>query len=186
MIDRTTKRLSPDARKAELLSAATALLAREGLEGFSLEAVAREAGVALSLPRHYFGSYRDLLKAATEDLLRLVEKTLLSHEIKLDLKSRVVAYMDLLESNPWGHDVWMRSASIHPEVDAIVRGARRRMSESMYRKPWHDLSAQEKLDARGRIGYIEAVISDWLESMIDSREVVAELVAHTISMQAKK
>ena len=186
MADKTQKRLAPDERKAALLSTAIALLARNGLEEFSLEAVAREAGVALSLPRHYFGGYRDLLKAATENLLKEVEQTLLSQEVTLDLRSRVSSYMDLLATNPWGHQVWMRSASIHPDVDAIVRQARRRMAEAMYRKSWQSLSLQEQFDARGRIGYVEAVISDWLEAGSTDRELVAELVVRIISLYEKK
>ena len=186
MSDKIIKRLAPEERKAVLLAAAIALLARNGLEDFSLEAVAREAGVALSLPRHYFGSYRGLLKAATEDLLKSVERTLLSQQITLDLRSRVLQYMDLLSSNPWGHQVWMRSAEIHPDIDSIVQGARRRMAESMYRKTWLQLSAQERLDARGRIGYVEAVISDWLETDAVEREQVVELVVSMIALFEKK
>lgn len=186
MADGTTRRLAPDERKAALLSAAINLLAQKGLEEFSLEAVAREAGVALSLPRHYFGGYRDLLKAATEDLLKLVEKTLLGRDIALDLRSRVTAYLKLLAENPWGHQVWMRSPDIHPDIDAIVRKARRRMAESMYRKPWRTLSKKEQYDARGRIGYVEAVVAEWLDRRAGDQDLVADLIVRTISLYDKK
>ena len=186
MADGTPKRLAPDERKAAILSAAISLLARKGLEEFSLEAVAREAGVALSLPRHYFGGYRDLLKAATEDLLKTVEKTLLGRDITLDIESRVNAYMDLLAENPWGHQVWMRSPDIHPDVDAIVRKARRRMAESMYRKTWRELSKDEQFDVRGRIGYVEGVVADWLDRGAADRDIVSKLIVGKISLYDKK
>ncbi len=181
MVDGLSKRLAPDERKDALLSAAIDLLARKGLAHFSLEAVAREAGVADSLPRHYFGGYRDLLKAATEGLLKSVENTLLSRDVRLDLRSRVVAYLELLSSNPWGHHVWLRSADIHRDINSIVRKARRRMAESMYGKTWQHISTIEQYDARGRIGYIEAVVANWLERGAPDLELVADIIVTTIS-----
>lgn len=182
MADGSPKRLAPDERKAEILQAAIRLLERKGLEGFSLEAVAREARVALSLPRHYFGGYRDLLKAATEDLLGEVETTLLSRDLKMPLADRFAAYLDLLLRNPWGHQIWTQSADVHPEVDAVVRKARRRMTEAMYRRPWRELSKREQLDARGRIGYVEALVSEWLEHGKSDRDVVVELIVQAITL----
>jgi hypothetical protein len=76
----------------------------------------------------------------------------------------------------------MRSAEIHPEVDAIVRQARRRMSEGMYRKPWSELTEHEQLDARGRIGYIEALVTEWLERDTDDRDVVVDLILQAVTL----
>ncbi len=182
MADGIPKRLPPDQRMAGILRAATQLLASKGVEGFSLEAVARQAGVALSLPRHYFGGTRDLLKAATEDLLKEVETTLLSRDVKLSLQQRFAAYLDLLARNPWGHHVWTRSAEIHPEVDGVVRRARRRMAQSMYRRPWNELTRREQFDARGRIGYVEAVVFDWLERGAKDRDIVVDLIVQAITL----
>lgn len=182
MTDGPARRLSPDERKAEIMSAAVRLLKREGLDGFSLEAVAREARVAMSLPRHYFGGYRDLLKASTEELLTQVEQTLLGRDQKRSLSNRFSAYLDLLLKNPWGHQVWMRSAEIHPEVDAIVQKARRGMAESMYRKKWDDMSMREQLDARGRIGYVEALVSNWLDLGYSLEDIVVGLIVEAITL----
>lgn len=174
------KRLAPEQRKEELLLAAIALLEREGLEGFSLEAVAREAGVALSLPRHYFGGYNDLLRVATESLLHQVESILLGAGSTLSMRERLSAYLDLLSKYPWGHQVWMRAAEIHPDIEVVVRNARRRISESMYRKPWRRLSRREQIHARGRIGYVESVVSDVLEREHFDQEAVVELIYQAI------
>ena len=182
MANTASRRLSASERKAAILRAALALLGREGLDAFSLEAVAREANVALSLPRHYFGSYRGLLKAATSDLLQEVEVVLLDREMGLDLETRFSAYLELLANNPWGHHVWMRCEEIHPDIAAIVRRARRRMSEGIYRRPWRQLSKRERLDARGRIGYIEAVVSDWLTAGARDSNIVVELILQATAL----
>jgi AcrR family transcriptional regulator len=142
-----------------------------GLSGFSLEAVAREAGVAASLPRHYFGGTYELLKAATADVLKEVEHVLLSPGIGLTLSDRFSAYLDILEQAPWGHEVWTRAPDLHPTLDAIVKKARRRMAESIYGRPWRDLSKGERLDGRGRVGYIEAVIAQWIEQGMKERDL---------------
>lgn len=185
MADGSPKRLAPDQRKAAILSAAISLLERNGLKGFSLGAVAREAGVALSLPRHYFGSSRDLLKAAIEDLLVEVEATLLGRDFKGGLAERFAAYLDLLAKNPWGHDVWMRAAEIHPKVEGVVHEARLRMAETMWRRPWRELTKMEQLDARGRIGYIETVVAEWLKHGAGDKAAVLELLVRAGTMPAR-
>lgn len=47
--------------RAALISAAEHVLAEEGLEGFSLRAAARRAGVSIAAPAHHFGSAAGLL-----------------------------------------------------------------------------------------------------------------------------
>lgn len=59
----------PD-RQGRILEAAIDLLAREGISGVSMRAVAREAGVSLGLVNYHFSDKTNLLKAA----LRRVEE----------------------------------------------------------------------------------------------------------------
>ncbi len=182
MADDFPRRLAPDERKLKLLNTAVDLLRQKGLDGFSLEAVARDAGVALSLPRHYFGSTRDLLRAATEDLLSDIEDVLFLRETRQSLVERFTTYLDLLAKNPWGHQVWMQSNDVHEEVHAIVQKARRRMSESIYRKTWREMSKREQFDARGRIGYVEALVSDWIDRGYADRDMVVSLIIQAITL----
>jgi AcrR family transcriptional regulator len=163
----------------EILRAAQRLLAKAGLKGFSLEAVAREAGVAASLPRHYFGGTYDLMKATTEDILKEVENVLLGQKPELPLRSRFASYLEILGRAPWGHEVWVRARELHPSLNSIVHKSRRRMMETMYGRPWNALSSREQIDARGRIGYIEAVVSDWLDQGMKDSEPVLEALVRT-------
>lgn len=185
MTGRGSRRLPAAERKEKLLKVAIALLEREGLEGFSLEAAAREAGVALSLPRHYFGSSRGLLRSAVQELVAEIEAILLDRKSSKPLETRLKSYMDALYRNRWGHQVWMRAAEIDPELDAIVRDARRRMAESMYRKPWKEFTMRERIDARGLIGYVEAVVADAIERGGVGRELIVDLLATAITLPRK-
>ncbi len=175
------KRLSPDKRKAEIIDASIRLLSREGLDGYSLEAVAREARVAMTLPRHYFGGYRELLKASTESLLSDVERTLLGHEKSMSLVVRFSSYLELLYRNPWGHEVWMKSYEIHPDLHMTVNAVRMSMAQSIYRKKWDEMDVREKIDARGRIGYIETIVSEWLINKRSDREIIVGLIIEAIT-----
>lgn len=57
----------PD-RQRRILEAAIDLLAREGISGVSMRAVAREAGVSLGLVNYHFADKNSLLKAALQQV----------------------------------------------------------------------------------------------------------------------
>jgi AcrR family transcriptional regulator len=56
-----SRRQPPEARRQQILDAATALLLENGLAGTSVEAVARRAGIAKGTIYLYFRSWQDLL-----------------------------------------------------------------------------------------------------------------------------
>lgn len=56
--------------RAALLGAAEAELARTGIEGFSLRAVAKRAGVSHAAPAHHFGDVKGLLTALAAEGFR--------------------------------------------------------------------------------------------------------------------
>lgn len=187
MADGAGRRLSAEVRSAAILEAAKRLLDRSGVRGFSLEAVAREAGVAASLPRHYFGGSVELLSAATVDVLKDVERALRVRDASISLETRFSTYLDLIQRYPWGHSVWMRSAEIHPSIETLVRKARIRLGAAVYRRPWSELSRREQIFARGWVGFVEAVISDWIERDFSDRELVLDvLMERARTFQAEK
>ena len=59
-------RLSPEARRNQLLDVAQEMIVSAGLQGFGMEALAREAGVSSPLVYNYFKSRIDLLQALLE------------------------------------------------------------------------------------------------------------------------
>ncbi|MFF7440162.1 TetR family transcriptional regulator [Streptomyces sp. NPDC008122] len=60
------RRRTPDEARAEILDAATELIARHGPDGVGLRRVAEAAGVTHGLVTHYFGTYRALVRAVLE------------------------------------------------------------------------------------------------------------------------
>ncbi|MEU7020511.1 helix-turn-helix domain-containing protein [Streptomyces sp. NPDC046203] len=63
---RRRRRRTPEQARAEILDAATELVARHGPDGAGLRKVAEAAGVTHGLVTHYFGTYRALVRAVLD------------------------------------------------------------------------------------------------------------------------
>ena len=63
---RKRTRLSPDDRKDQLLDTAKQMIVAAGLQSFSMESLARTAGVSSPLVYNYFASRKELLQALLE------------------------------------------------------------------------------------------------------------------------
>ena len=70
---RTRSRLSPEARREQLLDAAAALVAGEGIGSVSIKRVARDVGVSEALAFTYFNSRAELLAAVARRELTAME-----------------------------------------------------------------------------------------------------------------
>jgi AcrR family transcriptional regulator len=171
------RRLAPDARRDQILAAARATVAARGLAAFSLEEVAREAGVAASLPRHYFGSRDGLVLAVATQIIEEVTAILGAPRGQGRLTERLAAYLDLLAREPWVHTVWMHSAERSPELHGLVSDVRRRLAELSFDVRWEDLEPERRLALLGWAGYFESVISGWAEHGIGDRDAVLAALA---------
>ncbi len=70
----------PVERRAEIVEGAFRLLARDGIEGFSMRAVAQEAGCTIGLINHWFASKDELIDAA---LAQAIDDALARNEAAL-------------------------------------------------------------------------------------------------------
>jgi AcrR family transcriptional regulator len=166
----TPRRMAPEDRRAQLLGAARSVLARDGLERFSLEDVAREAGVALTLPRHYFESRDGLLVAVLLGVLHELTDPLIAPDPPLPMDQRLRIYIGHLAENTWGHALWLKSANLHPDLDAAARAIRRRLIEASYGRRWEDMTPEEQLKCSGWLGYVNAVVAEWIEQGAEDQE----------------
>jgi AcrR family transcriptional regulator len=171
-----SRRLPPAERRSGILAAARASVAALGPADFSLEDVAARAGVASSLPRHYFGSRDGLLIAVTEQVVGEVLAVLGAPRKFGGLAPRLEGYLDILEHDPWAHEVWMRGARAHPELTRIVARARRYLAEFSFATAWEDMSTDTRIAASGWAGYFESVVSNWLDEGMPDREPVIRVL----------
>lgn len=83
-------------RREQILDALERCLARDGIEGTSLESVAAEAGVRRPIIRHYFGNRDALLAAAVERSLAAYRSDLEVALRAMPGDGRLAAFLDYL------------------------------------------------------------------------------------------
>jgi len=122
---RPPRRLSKDARREQLVSAAMPIVAEQGFGEFSLEAIADEADVTRNLLYHYFPRGRqDVVLAVVERAGRELSSQWVLDE-DLPLSARLAANFDRMMSHALApSDAWRihrkARATGDPEIDKIV------------------------------------------------------------------
>ena len=90
--------------KAALVEAAVEILHREGLEGLTLRAVARKAGVSQAAPYRHFPDRRALMAAVAERGFQRMQQAMLEGmsggQGRLGLKAVAIAYVRFARENP--------------------------------------------------------------------------------------
>ncbi|HEY8545806.1 MAG TPA: TetR/AcrR family transcriptional regulator [Acidimicrobiales bacterium] len=163
-------RLSPDARRAQLVELGLQMLSTRSLDTLVVEDIAAAAGISRGLLFHYFPSKRDyreaVVRAAAADFLDHVapDPTLPLPE---RLRSAVAAFVDYVSANRDTYVALVRGASGgDPRLRAVFDETR---SEVVTRVVDHltDLSGTEpprrvRLAVRGWVAFAEEVVLDWL------------------------
>jgi AcrR family transcriptional regulator len=179
--ERAYTRLSVDERRRQLIDAGSALFAEHAFEEISMRQIAQAAGISKPLLYHYFPSKIELFKAAVADqaaeLQRLIEPA--GEGTAFEQLSRSLdAYLAWIESNSKAWSKLMRSAATLPEAGELVDEFRSATLERIIRtltgrrKPRPAL----RVALQGWLGYIDAVIFDWIGNGDLRREQVRDLI----------
>jgi len=119
-------------RQAQILEAVLRLLARHGISGLSIRAVAREAGVALGLVNYYYTDKTSLIRAALhrigeQDLALLDPDPLLAPVDRLKAAFRRVADAEFLTTEYLSLRLQLWSlAQAHSDYEQINTDAQKR------------------------------------------------------------
>ena len=133
---RPPRRLSKEARREQLVAAATPIVAEEGFGDFSLEEIAERADVTRNLLYHYFPRGRaDVVLAVVERAgAELSSDWVLDED--LPLSERLAANFARMLNHALGpSDAWRihrrARAADQPEIDAVVTGYAERVIASV-------------------------------------------------------
>ena len=126
-----------DLREA-LIKAADEIIAKEGLENFSLRTAAKRAGVSPAAPAHHFGSARGLLTEvailAYERADRYVEQAGHSEDVVADVRAVSLAFISFVLHHPghfrlmFRHDLVDRS---DPRLAAVSKAPGMRLGRAV-------------------------------------------------------
>jgi len=112
-------RLSPDARREQLLDLGLKLLSTRSLEELSIDLLAEEAGISRGLLYHYFGNKQDFHRAvvrrAADDVIRRTQPDE-SLEATERLAQGLTAYVDYVEQNYAVYTMLVRGAASGNEL----------------------------------------------------------------------
>jgi TetR/AcrR family transcriptional regulator, hemagglutinin/protease regulatory protein len=117
------RRMSPEARRAQLLQVALGVFADRGIEGCGHTDLADAAQVAVPTTFHYFPTKEDLIAAVLEEVERFLVEDILIKYIGDDytaaesLEEMLMAFCDTIDSNPDHIRVWLEwSVSIRGDT----------------------------------------------------------------------
>ena len=146
--------------RAALIRAADELLAEEGLEGFSLRAAARRAGVSPAAPAHHFGDTAGLLSEVAalgfDALARLlhVSDTLTPAQ---RLRAQGVGYVRFALTHPGRFQLMFRKDRLSADHAALHEAAERASGElEATIRALRGIAPGRELDADGRTELLAA------------------------------
>jgi AcrR family transcriptional regulator len=182
------RRLTPDARRAELLRAGERVFTEASYEDVSIEHIAEAAGVSKNLLYHYFDGKRDLyletIRAATSEMLARTEPDLELEPIPR-LRASIDQHLLYVEEHADGYIKLLRASGGDSEVQAIVRAARQQVVDrTIASLPLNGAEppAALVLAVHGWVAFIDEISIRWLEhpelARVDLLEMlVSEFVA---------
>jgi AcrR family transcriptional regulator len=179
-------RLAPERRRAQIIDAAIAAYEMQPWEEVTFEALAREIAVSAALLRHYFGDRRELYLATVRHLGDLVAAILSKDRSHVPPEQLAHAtfddYLAFVEEHRWAHRLWMNAAS-DPTASATIDELRQRFAQIILGRPLDRAARTLQLRTWGWIGFVEAVITRYLENDdLSEREAVLRLLVGSMAI----
>lgn len=187
------RRLSKDARRAELLLAGEQVFSVRSFDDVSIEDIAAAAGISKNLLYHYFSGKRELYLAVIADAAeRMLDATEpdLSLEPIARLHASLDAHLSYAAEHAAGYSSLMRGAAGDEEVQAIVNHAHDRVVQrTLVSLPFPDGPPPEVVLAlHGWVGMVDGLTLAWLDAgelpQARVRELLAELFLGVITAAA--
>lgn len=167
----TRTRLSPQARRTQLLDLGARLFATRSVDEISIDVLAEEAGVSRGLLYHYFGSKQDFREAvirhAVEDLVQQTAPPTTGEPLERLLISLGV-YVDYVLDNLALYRSLVRAAAGgSSEVRALYEEGRAALTDRIFREDSQGEiladTPQSRLVVRGWSAMTEEMVLAWAE-----------------------
>lgn len=138
MTSTSRTRLTPEARRAQLLDLGVTLLATRPLDELTIDVLAEEAGISRGLLYHYFGNkhafHEAVVRRAADDLIEQTAPPVAGEPLERLLAS-VTAYVDYVTENYEGYLSLVKAASAGNEtLREIYEEARTALVDRVFRE----------------------------------------------------
>lgn len=131
----TRTRLSPDARREQLLDLGVRLLATRSIDELSIDLLAEEAGISRGLLYHYFGSkqgfHEAVVRHAAEDLVAQTAPPAGGDPLERLLGS-MTAYVDYVVANQEGYRSLVKAAAGNEALRRIYEETRVTLTDRVF------------------------------------------------------
>jgi AcrR family transcriptional regulator len=180
------RRLDPDARRAEIVAAATRVFARTPYETVTIADIARESGASRSLILHYFEDKAGVFTAAIE---AFVDRALahLRASDATTAENRMAANVEALLGFSAAHRETVLAlvppGPSGPGLHRLIDELRDRIVDSMLMNNLGttDVPIDVRFALRAYTGLFAVALGDWLRTGEPSREHVAAFLTRTLS-----
>lgn len=181
---RHRRRLGVEARRHELLVAGSQAFATQPFDEVSIEAVARRAGASKALVYHYFGSkrgyYISIVRDASEQLLEII-RTDPADELSKRLERAVASYLEFAAERPEAFRILVAAGvGFDAEVAQIVNSTRERIVALLEVALGQSFGVEGRTALWGWIGFVEAVISRWLDTRSPDQVGIVRLLVRAL------
>lgn len=181
-----TRRLSAEARRAQLLDVARSVFAADGYHGAAMEQIAQSAGVTKPVLYQHFESKKELyLALLSQDMTRLLQQVESAIEGISSNRERIhrgiESYFTFIDSNEGSFRLLFRETmgadpDFRKVIDRFRDAIANRIGTTIAAETGYSKEESELL-ARGIIGMAEAAAQWWLER----REVDKEKLVRDVS-----
>ena len=180
-------RLSPQARRAQLIELGLEMLSTRRLDELSVELIATTAGISRGLLFHYFSSKQDfhteVARAAAAEMIRRTEPDPALPPAEA-LHTALTSFVDYVEENPDNYKSLVRgAASGDADMRAIfddTRTALARRILGVVAQLGLDVDARVELAVHGWVAFAEECVIRWTDSRSVPRAEVLDLLAASL------
>lgn len=180
-------RLSPEARRAQLIELGVELLATRQLDELSVELIAQTAGVSRGLLFHYFASKQDFhVEVARAAAAEMITRTAPDPTLEPTdaLRSSLAAFVDYVEQNPDNYISLVRGAvSGDAGMRAISEATRATMAQrtiDVCAALGFEFDACGRLAVHGWTAYVEDCVIGWVQGRAIDRDELLDMLTRSL------
>lgn len=180
-------RLSPEARRAQLIELGVDMLATRRLDELSVELIASTAGISRGLLFHYFSSkqefHLEVARAAAQEMIARTEPDVSLAPVEA-LRGSIRAFVDYVSENPDNYTALVRGAvGGDTEMRSIFDDTRTtlaRRTVRMIAELGIELSPRADLAVHGWVAFVEECVMRWIDTPSVDRDALEEMLTDSL------